>query len=65
MNINFMLVLTCCIVVVLKLLGYIALGWTPILWGVGIVFGFILLIVLLAVISAGFASQAVLQRKHW
>ena len=64
MNINFVLVLTCCIVVVLKLLGYIALGWTPILWGVGIVFGFILLTLLLAVILASTTTEHILNRKR-
>lgn len=57
MNINFVLVLTCCVVVVLKLLGYITLAWTPIIWGIGIVFGFQLVMVTFAMITLGLANR--------
>jgi len=45
------------VIVTLKLLGYIALGWTTILWGIGIVFGFQLVMVTFAMITLGLANR--------
>lgn len=51
MNIPTVLTIFACIVVLLNLLGYIALAWTTIFWGVGVLFGgmFVLMLVALAV----------------
>ena len=46
MNIPTIVTIFACAVVLLKLLGYIALGWSPILWGIGIAYGFMLLLIL-------------------
>ena len=45
------------VIVTLKLLGYIALGWATILWGIGIVFGFQLVMVIFAMITLGLANR--------
>lgn len=45
------------VIVTLKLLGYIALGWTTILWGIGIVFGFQLVMATFAMITLGLANR--------
>lgn len=57
MNIPTVLTIFACAVVLLKLLGYIALAWTPILWGIGIVFGFQLVMVTFAMITLGLANR--------
>ena len=57
MNIPVICTLFAGVIVILKLLGYIALAWTPILWGIGIVFGFQLVMVTFAMITLGLANR--------
>lgn len=56
MNIPSLLTLTACTVVVLKLLGYITISWMPILWGIGIVF---IGMVIMLVLAVAFAQKNV------
>ena len=62
MNVPVIFTIFAGVIVTLKLLGYIAMVWTPILWGIGIMFGFQLVMVTFAMITLGFANRNV---QHW
>ena len=62
MNVPVICTLFAGVIVTLKLLGYIALAWTPILWGIGIVFGFQLVMVIFAMVTLSLANRTV---RRW
>lgn len=65
MNIPTVLTIFACIVVLLKLMGYIALAWTPILCGAGILFGGMFIMVLLAAITLKRSANNFLAKRDF
>ena len=57
MNVPVIFTIFAGVIVTLKLLGYIALAWTPILWGIGIVFGFQSVMVIFAMVTLSLANR--------
>lgn len=51
------------IIVILKLLGYIALGWYPILTTICVVYGFMFLMVVFSLALLNTKTNSI--QKHW
>ena len=51
------------IVVILKLLGYITLGWYPILITIGVIYGFMLLMIIFSLALLNAKANSI--QKRW
>lgn len=65
MNIPTVLTIFACTVVLLKLLGYITLAWSVILWGVGVLFGGMFIMMLLAAIVLRRSADDFLTKRNF
>ncbi|RTL00157.1 MAG: hypothetical protein EKK57_07870 [Proteobacteria bacterium] len=65
MNIPTILTIFACTVVLLKLLGYITLAWSAIFLGVGVLFGGMFILMLLAAIVMKRSTDNFLQKRNF